>query len=171
MNRAYEKPNGAALDFNFWMDKSGGGIDSIPYLLDSDITQAIRDLMHARTPKYLSKRHQTHSGSSLLVVAIHALDLNELEWLLPKISFLHERCSYMPIRHMNTMTALSARNRKSISANQSQQQQRPFQYMEVDSMNSLILWPEKAPIRKKDLTAVSVSELFRAHKVILKVNG
>lgn len=190
MDVAYENPSGAALNFNFWMDKNNG-IDPTPFLQDSDITQAIRDLIQGRVPKFLSSRQR--GNGSVLVVALHSIDLDMLEWLLPKIPFLHQQCSYMPIRHMNTMTALSARNRKSIppSSNNSSSnknynsggrisgaagtqqnllpQQKQFQYMEVDSMNSLILWPEKTPVRENELKAMTVSDLFRNHKVILKV--
>jgi hypothetical protein len=152
LRKPYQSSSGVRLHFNYWVDNA--------YLLDDHISNAIENVLELKSPTFLDEKP---GSGKIVVVAIHNLECDRLEKYLSAMPFL-QSCSSMPIRHANTIIA-STNGTRNTSSNPKD----PFQYMEVDSMNSLILWPEKRYRTLEELQGMPLNHLFANYKLVFKV--
>jgi hypothetical protein len=136
------------LNFNFWIHTK--------VLNDSCVSQSVLTLLKQQTPSYL--REQVNNVDSVVLLCVHGLDPRELGEKMKSLPFLRN-CSSMPLHHVAHLD----------EHNTTDSPDKKWQYMEAENMSSILLWPERSPLKSDIMNGMTSSDLFSTCSLTFQV--
>lgn len=153
-NKPCEKPfechDGVELNFNFWTDNR--------CLIDSHVIDMLVSLLnHDNCDVLRSKSEYIDRLDNVILVCAHGIDPRELGSEVKSLPFL-SHCSSMPINHVQVLdTSLSGSPVR-------------WQYLDAETMNGLVLWPERPSLEGSNLLYIPKQYLFTEYNTVFLVS-
>lgn len=139
-NSPFNKPN---LTTN--LNCIFGNVLNNEKIYDEDISNVIQNFYE----KFKSKE--------IIFIGLHSIDPYDFNLYFPCLSFL-KNCSSVPLYHSEKVENVDSSNRKKF-----------WRYLEIESMNSRILWPIKPSLDIEKLKSINTYDLFKDYLVTFKV--
>jgi hypothetical protein len=133
--------------------------------------QGVCDLLLGNDPEFLRKTSDTKQTDkrNLIVAVVHGIDPLDLGQHVLHLPFL-STCSSIPVRHKFSNKATDSVNASTSTTSASlQADYLAIQPSDIESVNSLLLWPPKPAVSLHLLTGLAIRDLFQNYSLVFKV--